>query len=113
MGQIKDMMIDFCELTVQSSRSLTWQPVDFDTVMNRLIEGHVETTADFWEFVRVSMIIWKISRQSGRRQLRWATKLWNAIDCLSAPEVPWLLMARELPNVFHDTTNGGSIKFTY
>lgn len=111
MGQIKDAMIDFCELTVQGINSAA--ECEFESVMDRLIAGDPELEDAFESFLQVQRIISRISGANGEQRLRWATKLWNAIDCMARPEAAWNLMAREIPDVFYDGSSVNCMKFTY
>ena len=62
--------------------------------------------------LRVQRILERIDATTGERRLRWATKLWNAIDCMESPEVYWQLMLRELPDCF-DRPSVNCLRFTY
>lgn len=113
MGQIKDAMIDFCELQVHGIRCLDKRDSAFQSVMDRLISGDRELGYAFQNFLKVRRIISRISGAMGEQRLRWATKLWNAIDCMARPEAAWNLMARELPDVFYNESSVNCMKFTY
>lgn len=111
MGQIKDAMIDFCELTVQGINGA--DEFEFESMMDRLIAGDPELEDAFESFLQVRRIISRITGTIGEQRLRWATKLWNAIDCMARPEAAWNLMAREIPDVFYDSSSVNCMKFTY
>lgn len=113
MGQIKDAMIDFCELAVQGINDANSRDSKFESVMDRLIDGDPELENAFVSFLQVRRIITRINGAAGVQRLRWATKLWNAIDCMARPEAAWNLMAREIPDVFYDRSSVNCMKFTY
>ena len=96
MGRIKEMMMDFCDCA----------EIPFDEIDNPAVY------AAFKDFCHVASIIKRIQLSSGERRLRWSTKLWNAIDCMEAPEPHWRLMLHELPDCF-DRHSVNCLKFTY
>lgn len=118
MSKFKDAMIDFCELSAAAVAGQMRRKVEFELTMNRLIGMDGVEQAVFYQFLKAMRIVERIKAASGERRLRWATKLWNAIDCIDRPEALWALMERELPDVFYtkSATLGGTInclKFTY
>jgi len=116
MSRMNDAMIDFCELSVANVAGDMRKEVEFELTMKRLIDMDRGEQAAFYQFLKAMRIVERIKAAAGERRLRWATKLWNAIDCIPAdlrPDTLWALMLRELPDCYCDNAGPNGLKFTY
>lgn len=113
MSKMADAMIDFCELSVQGEHSF-WNRSGaeiFDDMMLAISTEYEESEA-FKDFLKTKRTVARIKAATGERRLRWATKLWNTIDCMDRPEALFALLVRELPDCFYEQSPNG-LKFTY
>ena len=112
MGAYKRLIEDYADLQTQQVTELPDRWAAYDAAFEAVCDD--PQRSGFVAFVKTLRIVRRIQNcQDEHRKLRWATKLWNAIDCLSNPEACWALMSRELPEVFYDGSSANCMRFTY
>ena len=105
MSKMNDAMIDFCELSVANIAGNLRKDVEFELTMNRLLMKDINEQAIFGRFLKTVRIVERIKSATGYRTLRWARKLFGAIERMDAsqrPELFWRLIDRELSDCFDD-----------
>lgn len=112
MSQIKIVMADFCDLAVSNTEGELQREIEFELTMDLLMDAAPAEMETFRTFIKATRIVERIKAATGERRLRWATKLWNTIDCMDRPEALFALMLRELPDCFYEQSPNG-LKFTY
>jgi hypothetical protein len=112
MSRMNDAMIDFCELATANVAGELRKAVQFEVTMHKLVHMQPGEIAAFGMFLKAMRIVKRIKAATGEQRLRWATKLWNTIDCMDQPEALFALVVRELPDCFYEASPNG-LKFTY
>lgn len=112
MGTVKMLMEDYCELATRPIENSADRCRAFDKLFAQLCSATGIWPAEMRSFFKVKDAIERMQPTTGERRLRWATKLWNAIDHTDNPEPLWLLMQDSLPDVFY-ADGSNCMKFTY